>query len=272
MFDINSILIWEKFNCYNFVESSHQYFYNEKPVKYSVTQFISRFFKPFDSIGISKRYAEKHGLDQQSVLMEWKKNSNISSTSGTIIHSFLENAKRGKTFDIDYSQADKLGIRKEVEERVNILLPQAIDFHRDTLNRLFPIKLEYTVGVEDVIAGNIDMLCWNEKAKEIQIWDYKNLKSLNLERNTYTKNCFYPFQNYMDTNYIHYSIQLNTYKEILERILNIKIGGCYLVIFNYNDPSVGFQVVNCLDVQNECKEALDNLILEVQHDKERGSN
>ena len=261
--DIQSILLWERFNCYNFIESTHQYFYNEIPVKYSVTQFLSRFSEPFDSESVSKRYAEKHGLNQSDVLAEWKRKGDISATAGTIVHSFLENAKRGKTFDIDYSIADKLGIREEVEDRVNILLPQAIDFHKDTLNRLFPIKLEYTVGIEDVIAGNIDMLCWNEKAQEIQIWDYKNLKSLDTERGLYTKNCFYPFENYIDTNYIHYSMQLCTYKQILQRVLGIQIGQCYLVVFNYANPEIGFQVVNCLDMTSECEIALKELVQEV---------
>lgn len=54
MIDVNSMLVWQKFNAYNFVEKTHQYFYYDKPVKYSVTQFLSRFSPPFDSEGISK--------------------------------------------------------------------------------------------------------------------------------------------------------------------------------------------------------------------------
>ena len=272
MFDINSILIWEVFNKYLFLESSHKYHYNNLPVKYSVTQFINRFFEPFDSINVSKRYAEKHGLDQQCVLDEWKRKGNISSVSGTIIHSYMENIKRGKNFDLDYSVANKLDIRQEVENRVQILLPQAQAFHLDTLGKLFPIKLEYTVGIEDVIAGNIDMLCWNNTVKEVQIWDYKCVKELAFTPKPWTTNCYYPFNKYRDTNYIHYSIQLNIYKNILSRYVDVPIGKCYLVVFNYEYPQTGFDVVECLDLQKECKEVLDSLILEVQHDKERGSN
>ena len=61
---------------------------------------------------------------------------------------------------------------------MNVLLPQAENFHFDTLSKLIPVQLEYTVGIEDIIAGNIDMLCWNERAQEFQIWDYKNLKEI----------------------------------------------------------------------------------------------
>lgn len=256
----DSLLIWHKFNAYNFIESTHQYFYYNAPVKYSVTQFIAKFYKAFDSEGISKKYAEKHNIPQEEVLADWKKKGDMASCAGTIIHSWLENAKRGKTFDIDYSQAEKLGIKEEVESRVKILLPQAKMFHEDTLNKLFPIQLEYTVGIEDYIAGNIDMLCWNKKVQEFQIWDYKNLKHLDLNGNIFTKKCFYPFEAYKDTNYIHYCIQLNMYKCIIQRVLNVPIGKCYLVKFDYINPDSSFEIHPCIDLQNECNKALDLLL------------
>ena len=262
MIDVNSMLVWQKFNAYNFVEKTHQYFYYDKPVKYSVTQFLSRFSPPFDSEGISKKYAEKHKLSQQDVLAEWKRKGDISTTAGTIIHSYMENAKRGKTFEIDYSVADSLGIRKEVEERVSILLPQAEAFHKDTLNKLFPLQLEYTVGIEHYIAGNIDMVCWNARANEFQIWDYKNVKSINQIPGYFDKWCYKPFNRERDTNYIHYSMQLYTYKEILERTLPIKIGGCYLVQFCSEKNNNGFEIFPCRNLQRECAEALDSLIRE----------
>lgn len=259
--DINSILIWHKFCGYNFIENTHSYYYYDKKVKWSVTQFLHNFYPEFDSETISKKYAEKYGLEQADVLAEWKKKGDISAISGTIIHAYLENAKRGKTFDIDYSMADKLNIRTEVEERVKILLPQAIDFHKDTLNKLFPIQLEYTVGLDDYIAGNVDMLCWNEHAQEFQIWDYKNVKQINVKPLPFNGKCFYPFEHCRDTNYVHYSMQLNIYKEIIRRQLGIQIGKCYLVQFNYQKKDNNFEIFECLDLQKECSIALDNLLL-----------
>lgn len=260
MFDINSMKMWEVFNDYIFFEAPHQYYYKDNPVKYSVTQFINRFFEPFNSETISKRYAEKHGLNQKDVLNEWKRRGDISALAGTIIHSHMENLKRGKILNFDYSTADKLNLHKEVEERVNVLLPQAEAFHKDTLNRLFPIKLEYTVGIENYIAGNIDMLCWNKKTQQVQIWDYKCVKELAFTPKPWTTNCYYPFNKYKDTNYIHYSIQLNIYKNILSRYVDVPIGKCYLVVFNYECPQTGFDVVECLDLQYECKLVLNQLV------------
>lgn len=259
--DINSLLVWHKFNCYNFEESTHSYYYNDSRVKYSVTQFIHKFFEEFDSYTISKKYAEKHGLNQQGVLDEWEKSGKISALSGTIIHSFLENAKRGKTFDIDYSAAIKESLYEEVKQRVETLLPQAKAFHQDTLNRLFPIQLEYTVGIEDIIAGNIDLLCWNQKVQEFQIWDYKNLKDFSTTNN-FGKRCKHSFRHLPDCHLSKYSIQLNMYKAILQRVIGIKIGKCYLVHFNYLSENEDFKIYECLDLQNECNIELDKLIEE----------
>lgn len=259
--DINSLLVWHKFNCYNFVEDTHSYYYNGKRVRYSVTQYISRFFEEFDSEGISKRYAKKHNLDQAEVLAEWERNSKVSAISGTIIHSYMENAKRGKTFKIDYSQAIQENVYDEVKERVEILLPQARAFHEDTLNKLYPIFLEYTVGIKDILAGNIDMICWNSYANEFQIWDYKNLKNFTTT-NWYNKKAKGSFHYLADCSLVHYSIQLNMYKAILERELGIKIGKCYLVHFDYVTPDANFKVYECLDLQSQCNKELDKLIKE----------
>lgn len=256
--DLAPLLVWQYFNCYNFVEKDHSYYYNGKRVSLSVTQYISKFFEEFDRETISAKYAAKHGKTQEEVLADWDRKGKISSLAGTAIHSWLENAKRGKTFEVDYREAEKEGLLEEVKERVEILLPQAKAFHQDTIGKLFPVQLEYTVGIRDILAGNIDMLCWNAKAQEFQIWDYKNLKEFTT-RNFYGKTCLESFYYLEDTSQSHYSIQLNMYKAIIQRVLGIKIGKCYLVHFNYEQPGAEFKIYECLDLQDECNRELDIL-------------
>ena len=261
MIDAAPMTIWAAFNDYKFYEAEHKYFYKDKPVKTSVTQFVSTFFEPFDSEKISAKYAAKHKRDQQEVLAEWEKAGKVSATAGTIIHKYMEDGARGKVFDIDYSAAEKLGILKEVQERVELLLPQAKAFQQDTFNKLIPIQLEYTVGIEDVIAGNIDALVWNVKAQEYQIWDYKNLKEMTV-LNNYGQKAKGEFEGYDDCHLVHYSIQQNLYKVMLERKLGIKIGGCYLVHFSHltND----YEVYPCIDLADKCGQALDRLVRETR--------
>lgn len=258
--DPQSLLIWHKFN-YNFVESTHTYYYNNvDPVKYSVTQYISRFFPEFNQHEISLKYAQKHNMTQEEVLSEWKFKADVSAISGTMIHSWLENAKRGKTLDI-YQPSMDSKVSEAVRNRLDILMPKAEAFHRDTIGKLYPIQLEYTVGIKDIIAGNIDMLCWNEYAKEFQIWDYKNTKEIS-RSGFKNARCLAPFNDYQDCNYVHYSIQLNVYKAILQRELNIDIGNMYLVHFDYTKKDNSFNIYECADYQNIIKCELEKLILE----------
>ena len=243
-----AVKLLNMFNSYSFIENTHSYYFNGKRVRFSVTQFIKKFFNEFDSDTISRKYAEKHGLSQQEVLDMWKKNADISALAGTAVHSYLENAKRGKNLDIDFSKAIELGLEDEVKKRFNILLPKAEAFHKDTLGKLFPIQLEYTVGLGDFIAGNIDMLCWNEKDQEIQLWDYKNTKVISYVNN-FNEKCNPPFHIEDDCNFIHYSIQLNVYKAILQRVWGIPIGKMYLVHFDYNTEGSEFEIHQCKDFQ-----------------------
>ena len=57
-------------------------------------------------------------------------------------------------------------------------------------------------------------------------------------------------------------MQLYTYKEILERTIPIKIGGCYLVQFSSEKNNNGFEIFPCRNLQRECAEALDSLVRE----------
>lgn len=255
------LLTWSKFNCYTFYEKDHRYYYNENiPVNISVTKFIERFFEPFNVQEISKAYAEKHGMAQEDVISIWDKKKNISTIVGTIIHKYLEDYARGKVFEIDYSEALEKNLLDEVKEKVNIVLPQAKKFHDDTLNKLIPIQCEYTVGIDNLIAGNIDLLCWNVKANEFQIWDYKNVKELKL-KNDWGRKCLLEMCNYDDCNYVHYSLQQNIYKNIIEQKLGIKIGKCYLVHFKTESNS-DYDIIECLDLQNECTQILNRYVME----------
>lgn len=253
------ILTWSQFNCYTFYEKEHKYYYYDKPVKQSVTKVIEQFFEPFNSEEISRKYAQKHGLRQEDVLKEWEEKGNLSSLSGTIIHKYLEDYARGKVFEIDYSEAAKLGLEDKVRERVNLLLPQAKKFHFDTLNKIFPIQCEYTVGVEDIITGNIDLLCWNARAGEFQIWDYKNLKEMRTSSN-WGRKALKEMAQYDDCNFVEYSLQQNLYKCMLERKLGIKVGRCYLVHFCHEKPN--YEIYECLDLSVESNLILDRLIME----------
>ena len=240
---------------YVFNEQEHKYFVNNAPVQFSVTQFIERYYVPFDSETISKKYAEKHELNQKDVLDDWKKKGDISAFSGTIIHKFLQEGKEHKMYFPTYDDEKLTGLSEEVKQRVDILLPKAKAFLDDTEGKLIPVKLEYIVGYKDLIAGSIDMLCWNKTMQELQIWDYKNTKEI-ATSNSFGKIMKEPFL-FSDCNYNHYSIQLSMYKTILEMATGLNIGSCNIVHFNYTKEDNSFDIYPARDFSDYCKHELE---------------
>lgn len=254
--DKNTLLLWTKFRDYHFYESEHYYTYKGERVGTSVTQFVGSKSQPFDKEKMSQRVAEKEGCTQQEILNRWQKGADISCVLGTLFHLRSELYAAGKTFDIDYSEAEKLNIKKPVQERLEKLMPMQDEFFKSIHGRLLPLKTEFTVGIDKYIAGNIDLLAWNEKDQEMQIWDYKTNKEIKM-KNDFGKKMLDEFSDLDDCEFCHYSVQLNIYKEIIERNLGIKIGKCFLAYFN--EKNEHWQPIQCMDVQDKVKIALDNL-------------
>lgn len=250
-----------KNSAYTFDEPNHIYYWNGKKVDTSVTKFIQKYYPAFNTEALSKKYAEKHGLLQEDVKKEWQEAGDISAMAGTIIHSILECSKNGSPIFEDYSSAIEAGLYEQVKEKVTLLKPKAEKFLKDTKDLLVPLATEYTVGLEDKIAGNIDLLAWNNEANEIQIWDYKNTKQITKDNKF--AHCYGPFASYSDCNFIHYSIQLSFYKALAQRLLNIKIGKMYLVHFNSTTKKANYTLYEANDFSDICTKELEKLIVKL---------
>ncbi|MCK9576742.1 MAG: PD-(D/E)XK nuclease family protein [Clostridia bacterium] len=251
----DTLLMFSKFNDYLFHEEPHEYYWKDKRVKTSVTKFVSTFFEEFDKEKISLAYAKKNGLDQQEVLNTWAKTANIASITGTILHKYAEDRQIGRVMPFDFSDAEKNNVMDGVKQRIYKLCDMYDKFAIDTSGKLLPLKMEFTVGLQDHIAGNIDLLCWNEKYQEINIVDYKTSKKIE-KTNSYGKKMKYEMSAYDDCEFYHYSLQLSIYKEILNNF-GINVGKCILVWINENNTK--YEVIQCADLQKEAKMALTRL-------------
>jgi ATP-dependent exoDNAse (exonuclease V) beta subunit len=93
------------------------------------------------------------------------------------------------------------------------------DLHKELTSKYVLAKTELLVySLELRMAGQVDLLMRNEDSTEYHILDYKFIKEP-LERKSYYnrftrkyKMMSGPFSRLMDTNYSHYSIQLEIYR------------------------------------------------------------
>jgi ATP-dependent exoDNAse (exonuclease V) beta subunit len=113
---------------------------------------------------------------------------------------------------------------------------QFLDFHKKIGETLKPYRTEWTVFDEDIqISGSIDMV-FQDADGSLLIYDWKRSKAIKKQNmwECATTECINHLPN---SNFWHYSLQLNTYKKILERKYGKIVSGLFLVVLHPNQDS-----------------------------------
>ncbi len=214
-------LILQKLDCFldeefKFDAKYHKYTYNGDQF-ISVTKFIQKFHKPFESDFWSKKKAEERGVDQDVILKEWQKLNDYANDLGTDTHQWIE----------DYYN----GLWKPLPSNLDLIhrINKFNKIFAKHLHKLEPVKFEVRVFSKKwKIAGMIDSL-FLYKGK-IFILDWKTNKQFTHDehqKGTYEK-LLEPFDVFWKNHHNEYSIQLSLYALILEE-WGFEIGGAYLV-------------------------------------------
>lgn len=236
----------ERDNNIVFFEEDHKYeILSEPNIKYtSVTTNIHLHFSNFnadaiiDSMMKSKNWKKGHkywNMTPLEIKLQWDTNKNTLANAGTELHFKIECFYNDLTFDINYQYTNKdlyenycLNNNEEIHLSKPVEWQYFINFVKDNLE-LKPYRTEWIIFNEDIkIAGSIDMVYENSDGT-LSIYDWKrskNITSLNYfnKFSINEKICHLP-----DSNYWHYALQLNYYKNILENKYNKKIRDLFLV-------------------------------------------
>ena len=196
-----------------FFEDTHKYVsvIDGKEVPYiSGTQFLHKFFKPFDPNGeIAKRCATKERCTVEEIQARWAQAGKEATTLGTKVHECCEDIVLGK---------------KETELR-NI--PSTPREEKMFANAVSMAKRFYSgldiLGVEKIvfsptleIAGTIDLFARSKKDGTYIVIDHKTNKSIDLE-DKWGKFALPPISHLHDINGVHYTLQLSLYQYLLKR-------------------------------------------------------
>jgi ATP-dependent exoDNAse (exonuclease V) beta subunit len=94
-------------------------------------------------------------------------------------------------------------------------------------------RTEWTVYYEEIrLSGSIDMVFRDTNTGEFLIYDWKRVKEIEYE-SKYGKSALPDFiSDLPDSNFWHYSLQLNTYRKILQDKYNMKISGLFLIVLH----------------------------------------
>jgi hypothetical protein len=228
------ISLFNKFNNVKFHDDVHKYFVGDKQL-ISVTTLIHKYQQEFNHQYWSEYKADEYHLDQKEIERAWDFLNKKATLKGSIAHNYAENLWNNKFFPYPKELVLKtFGYDPIYEEFIKT--KKLIDtFFRMSYGTLIPIKTEYVIcDVEYGIGGMIDLLVYNTKQKEFQLWDYKTNKKLNTENKMgeTLKGSLFTLQ---DCEMEIYSLQLGLYKKIIEKNTGIKIGRCYLVWISHNN-------------------------------------
>ena len=221
-----------------FIEEGHKYIIHDKLkpsslYKYtSVTTWIHKLFEKFDADLIIEKMMKGKGwkgghkywgLSPYEIKEIWSKNSTSVSGEGTLLHYEIEcfmnnnNIKCGGDYGGCYTHQTLIDyyLSNNKETKIKKEWEYFIQFVKD-YSQLKPYRTEWIVYHEDLqLAGSIDMVYENDDGT-LSIYDWK--RSKNITRiNNFNKFSILPQICHLpDSNFWHYTLQLNMYKKILE--------------------------------------------------------
>ena len=236
----------------SFDEGPHIYTIKGDSSFTSVTTWVHQHFAKFDADKIinnmmnSRNWpnSKYYGKTPEQIKAEWDQNKNEAADAGTKMH-----------YDIEcfYNECYK-------NTNDSVEFNYFKNFQRDVGSTMKPYRTEWMVYHEEYrLAGSIDMIFENPDGT-LQIYDWKRCKEIK-KVNAWGKYSITPELDHLpDTNFWHYSLQLNTYKRILEQKYGKKVTDMYLVCLHPNNSNSNYLRLKVPDLQDELNEVFAKYI------------
>jgi len=266
-----------------FDEPTHKYTITTDPSSSytSVTTWNHSHFPHFDADEIiSKMMKGKNwnaenkywGKTPQEIKAGWSANAQAVSGAGTDLHFDIEcfmNQDLSPNTHLN-KHIDLLANYKENLQSGKIQLPNDSEEWQYFLQfakqypELKPYRTEWMIYHEDLkLAGSIDMV-YELPDGALMIYDWKRAKEIS-KTSGFNQYALTPCIDHLpNTNFWHYSLQLNTYKAILQAKYDKKITDLYLVRLHPNNPRKSFDLIKCADLSAEIAELFEERRKEVE--------
>jgi hypothetical protein len=244
-----------------FTETNHNYTIGDGKTKFiSTTTFIHTLFAPFDADSVitnmmnGKKWSSSkyYGMTREDIKREWSNKARQSSSEGTGLHQFVElfmNQPRDTHRELleMYENVNK----EQFSEIYNTREWDHFLHFVSTYPDLRPYRTEWMIYDEECkIAGSVDMVYINEDGT-LSIYDWK--RCLTIEKTSgWNKYGIEECINHLpDTNFWHYSLQLNIYKNILEKNYGVEISQLFLVKLHPDNKSGSFELIKLPFLKDE---------------------
>ena len=233
-----------------FEEGPHIYTVHGEKGYTSVTTWNHEHFSDFDADAIIDKMMtgknwndpnyKYYGMTREEIKLMWDKNRIQASGSGTQMH-----------YDIECYYNDV------PVENDSIEFQYFLQFARD-FSHLKPYRTEWMVFYEELkLSGSIDMVFENPQDGTLLIYDWKRSKEIKWE-DGFGKTAKTECINHLpDTNFWHYSLQLNVYKTILEHKYGKTISGMFLVRLHPDNPLKTYERIEVPNLKEEMNDLIE---------------
>ncbi len=226
-----------------FDEGPHIYTVHGEQGYTSVTTWVHHHFSHFDADAIIDKMMKSrnwkdpsykyYGMTREEIKAMWDKNRDQASGAGTKMHYDIEcfyNEMPVENDSLEYSYFKRF----------------VADFPE-----LKAYRTEWMVYYEELkLSGSIDMI-FELPDGTLQIYDWKRCKEIAHE-SAFGKCALTPcISHFPDTNFWHYSLQLNTYKKILEEKYGKQISGMYLICIHPDNPRKTYERIEVPHLEKE---------------------
>lgn len=211
---------------------SHVYTVDGETAPTSVTTAVKRMFEPFNPNYVIGQYYESwqrnpgspyYGMAKGDIKRYWARNGADASRLGTAMHAQIEQYVN-----------DALDVAPSTAE-FGYFLNWYSAFRHEYPNWA-PYRTEWLVyDTTKKVAGSIDMVFRNtDDPTECMIVDWKRSKEIKTEG--FRGKCGRGLASTLpDCNLTHFSLQLNTYKYVLEDAYGLRVTRMYVAVFHPNN-------------------------------------
>jgi hypothetical protein len=230
-----------------FFEEGHRYVVYGESGKYtSVTTWNHSMFGHFDAdkavrtVMKNRRYKKdptyKYYLKTPEEMKQmWEDNRDAAASAGTQMHLNIEQFYNGLT------------VKNSSKEFLFFL-----EFWRDFVDVFEPYRTEWCVFHEELrLSGSIDMVYRHRLTGDFYIYDWKRTPEIVWTSKFEEVYSHVPcLSDIPDTNFWHYSLQLNTYRYILETKYGLHIAGMCLIVLHPDNPQGTYDRVEVHDLRD----------------------
>ncbi|MGB5217363.1 MAG: PD-(D/E)XK nuclease family protein [Smithella sp.] len=187
----------------------HTYQDNHGQKYLSGTQLLKKFTPKFDAVAVSEKCAagknpKYKGRSPEEIRQEWKSEGDRGRSEGENFHAYVE------------ARLFNLPAPKPISERCEKLFVQGDDALRKLQKRFMFIDAEMMVFSPELgIAGQIDLVMFDQNTNEMIVLDWKQNREIDTENNY--QNLLPPIDHLQSAALHQYTLQLSLYQFLLER-------------------------------------------------------